>query len=286
LSNDPEAGRKLRQAIERYALEQVGSGRMTVLDAVLDCFVPDEEAQLELRSLVIDIVFRYLFAAARMQLEAAGEGQDTFDDRMDRFLSRHTRLTDQTLANFRKILKQAALTAEADRPSTERRERVRRKQQDYFCYLCGEAITDADEQLDHIWPRSAGGGTGKDNLRRAHAACQILKHDMALPADAAIGRFAYHGTLPRQLRDRARRHWEEPATDLDAFVCLLDDVRASGLRVALILQQGAKCYFCKAEFRSSGRVGLVRLERDLPWWPPNTVVSCETCSKGYEDANL
>jgi 5-methylcytosine-specific restriction endonuclease McrA len=286
VASDPEAGRKLRAAIERYAEEQTNLRSMHPLDAVLECFVPEEVAQREVRSLLIDLVFRYLMAAARMQIEDAAEHGASVDDHLDRFLNRHTRLTGQTSVNFRRILKQAVLTAKAERPKTERRDRLAQKQQHYFCYLCGRPITDDDEQLDHLWPHSAGGGTSRENLLRAHAACQILKQDIAMPGDAAVGRFAYHRHLPRQLAAPALRHWEEPASSIDDFVRLLDDVRASGLRVALILRQRGKCHFCQAEFRTAGPLKLVRLERDLPWWPPNTVASCEPCSKGYEDANV
>src|SRR5206468_3305544 len=130
------------------------------------------------------------------------------------------------------------------------------------------------------------GGTSGDNLQKTHAACQVLKHDLAVPGDAAMGRFAYHGGLPRQLTERARAHWDEPAVDADTFTQLLDDVRASGLRVALILQQEGKCHLCKKEFRSVGPMHLMRLEEDLPWWPPNTVLCCVACARGQTDANV
>src|SRR5205823_4568000 len=133
------------------------------------------------------------------------------DERLDRFLARYTRLTGVTLTNFRKRLKQAVLTADAERPKSERKERILLKQQHHFCYLCGERVRDGDEHLDHVWPQNAGGGTSGDNLQKTHAACQVLKHDLAVPGDAAMGRFAYHGGLPRQLTDRARAHWDEPA---------------------------------------------------------------------------
>jgi 5-methylcytosine-specific restriction endonuclease McrA len=276
MSNDAEAGRKLRRAIEEYAVRQVGGRRLNVLEAVLECFVPDQASQDEVRSLLIDLVFRFVLAAGRMHFES--EGPSTPDDRLEQFLIKHTRLTGDAQVNFRRRLKQAILTAQAESPKTERRDRVLSKQQQYYCYLCGERVTPEDEQVDHVWPQNAGGGTSGDNLRKAHAACQILKHDLAVPGDAAMGRFAYHANLPRQLNERARPHWEDTGLNANNFTILLDDVRSSALRVALILQQEGRCHFCKQEFRVSGPIRLLRLEEELPWWPPNTVLSCATCA--------
>ena len=96
MTHDPEAGRKLRVAIETYAMKQVSGRDVDVLNAVLECFVPEEECQKEVRSLLIDMVFRYLLAAGR--LHATSDETGTVDERLDRFLTRHTRLTGQTLA--------------------------------------------------------------------------------------------------------------------------------------------------------------------------------------------
>ena len=54
MSHDPEAGRKLREAIETYAMNQVIGRDLDTLDAVLECFVPDDESQREVRSLLIE----------------------------------------------------------------------------------------------------------------------------------------------------------------------------------------------------------------------------------------
>lgn len=278
MSHDPEAGRKLRAAVEGSAAEQLTGQKLSNLEAVLHCFVPDEESQAEVRALLIDLVFRYVLAAGRMHFAAGPEGEA--DERLDRFLTRYTRLTGETRTNFRRKLKQAILTATAERPKSERRDRILSKQQKYFCYLCGEPVREGDEQLDHVWPQNAGGGTSGGNLLKTHTACQVLKHDLAVPGDAAMGRFAYHGRPPRQLAEKAIPHWGGPLPDEAGFTQLLDDVRASGLRVALLLQQGGMCHRCGKEFRSAGPTRLVRLEEDLPWWPPNTVLCCVSCVGG------
>lgn len=91
MSHDPEAGRKLREAVETYATNQATGRRLSLLEAVLDCFVPDDQSQSELRSLLIDLVFRYLLAAGRMHYASGPE--ETADERLDQFLTRYTRLT-------------------------------------------------------------------------------------------------------------------------------------------------------------------------------------------------
>jgi hypothetical protein len=248
VSSDPEAGRKLREAVVEAAEREVGSRRLSALDAVLYCFVPDDEAVEQVRSFLVDLVFRFLFAAAAMRFQQAEGDPDVFDQLVDQFLTRYTRLTEQNLANFRRVLKQAILTANAPRPKSERRDRLLDKQARYNCYLCGGPIEEGEDQLDHRWPRSAGGGTGKSNLFRAHAACQLLKHDLAVPGDAPVGRFAFGGNLPRFLRDQAGPLWTAPVADETAFVALMDDLRSAALRVALILRQEGKCFLCQGEF--------------------------------------
>lgn len=284
MSNDADAGRKLRSAIEEYALKQSSARNPKLLEAVLDCFVPDKECQLEIQSLLIDLVFRYIFAGGRLHYNL--EEPENLDERLDKFLTLHTRLTDELRVGFRRRLKQAILTAEGERPKSERKDRLLDKQRHFYCYLCGERVTEAEEQVDHIWPHNAGGGTSGDNLRKAHTACEVLKHDLAVPGDASMGRFAYHAGLPRQIAERARSHWDEGGIDASSFTTLLDDIRASSLRVALILQQDGRCYYCKEEFRIAGPLELIRIEDDLPWWPPNTILSCIPCAKEQSNANV
>ena len=61
---------------------------------------------------------------------------------------------------------------------------------------------------------------------------------------------------------------------------------ASGLRTALIIKQEGKCHFCDKEFRKVGPLRLVRLEQELPWWPPNVVGGCLECTKEAADAKV
>jgi hypothetical protein len=243
------------------------------------CFVPDDKASEQIESFLIDLVFRYLFAAASMRFQQAEGDPDVLDGLLDHFLKRYTRLAEQNLANFRRVLKQAVLTANSPPPKSERRDRLLEKQGRFHCYLCGLTIEEGEDELDHRWPRSAGGGTGKSNLFRAHAACQVLKHDLAVPGDAAVGRFAFGGKLPRLLQERAGPLWEEPASNEAAFTALMDDIRSATLRVALVLRQDGRCFRCEADFREAGAARLVRLEEEHPWWMPNTVVCCEACAR-------
>lgn len=281
MSSDPEAGRKLREAVERYATRE-GVTRRTpsVLDAVLYCFVPDDQAVEALQSLLIDLVFRYLFAAASARFDESGRLDAQFERLLDDFLARYTRLTDQNRDNFRRILKQAVLTSHAPRPKSEVRDRYLQKRRRYRCYLCGEDVSEEDERLDHVWPCSAGGGTGQSNLWRSHTPCQAVKQDLAVPADAPLGRFAFGGPLPRYLTSGPDPWWERTITTEQEFVTFLDDVRAAVCRVALVIRQRGRCAECATEFRSTNGTNLRRLESDLPWWLPNTVVVCDRCAEG------
>ena len=145
VSHDPEAGRKLRAAVERYALDEAGSPSRRTLEAVLDCFVLVEARREQLESLVVDIVFRFLLAAAISKYDESAGLESQFDRLLEDLLARHTRLTERRRENFGKILKQAVLTTRSDRPKSEVRDRHIEKQRKYNCYLCGESIDDGDD---------------------------------------------------------------------------------------------------------------------------------------------
>src|SRR5262249_22631449 len=144
----------------------------------------------------------------------------------------------------------------------------------------GEDVPEADERLDHVWPYTAGGGTGQSNLRRSHTPCQAVKQDLAVTADAPIGRFVYGGHLPRSLRDETDPWGGRTIKTEQEFVTFMDDVRAAVCRVALVMRQEGKCSECGKEFRSVQGTNLRRIEDDLPWWLPNTVVVCDACEGG------
>ena len=282
MSYDPNAGSKLRKAIEDYASRQdlAGVRQASELDAVLACFVPDQEAATQLQSLVVDCVFRYLFAAAR-QIYKATEGRaPSFDEELDRFLKRKTRLTGDNVTRFRRYLKQAVLTSHARRPKSELRNRLLAKQRNRYCYICGIEIQPPNnEKLDHVWPYSAGGGTGRDNLLRAHPECEAAKADLALSGDAAVGRFAF-ANLPQKLEDRADPWWPRKIGTDEEFLELFDDIRAAQLRVALLRRQDFRCHRCNAQLSEAGEATLERKNDDEPWWFPNTIVVCSTCVRG------
>jgi 5-methylcytosine-specific restriction endonuclease McrA len=46
------------------------------------------------------------------------------------------------------------------------------------CWLCGHPL-DGNMSLDHVIPRSRGGGNGLDNLRLAHVECNNRRGDDA-----------------------------------------------------------------------------------------------------------
>jgi 5-methylcytosine-specific restriction endonuclease McrA len=51
-----------------------------------------------------------------------------------------------------------------------------------ICYLCLQPVTDYENEatLDHVIPRSRGGGNTMENLRLAHKVCNIWKDDSLL----------------------------------------------------------------------------------------------------------
>ncbi len=282
MTHDPDAGRKMRDAIEEYASRQEASavGQASHLDAVLACFVPDHDSAMQLQKLVVDSVFRYLFAAGRQLYDSTGGNDALFDNALEHFLKLKTRLTGDSVRHFRRYVKQAVLTSLGPRPKREVRERMMRKQENKKCYICGATFVSArDGILDHVWPHSAGGGTGKSNLRRAHEECEAAKADLALCADASVGRFAFIN-LPRQLQDRAEPWWPRTIDSSDSFRTFADGIRASQMRIALLRRQDFKCYRCFIDLSDAGEAIVERRNDDEPWWFPNTIIVCITCRKG------
>jgi len=281
MSSDPEAGKKLREAIVDYAQRQDPSSlsQTSPFDAVLECFVPDQESADQLRSLMVDCVFRYLFSAARLIHEYTEGRDDLFNERLEHFLKRKTRLSGDHVSHFRRYLKQAVLTSLAARPKNEVRTRLLAKQRNNYCYICGATIHPPEsERLDHVWPVSAGGGAGKTNLLRAHAECEAAKGDLAVSGDAAVGRFAFT-RLPQKLEQPPAPWWPRKIGTHEEFTEYSDDIRAAQLRVALLRRQDFKCFQCDAELREVGEATLQRRDTEEPWWFPNTIVVCNVCSK-------
>lgn len=52
-----------------------------------------------------------------------------------------------------------------------------------ICALCGEYVELKQASRDHIIPRSAGGGNGRDNIQLAHKYCNNLKGDLVYPSN-------------------------------------------------------------------------------------------------------
>ena len=50
-----------------------------------------------------------------------------------------------------------------------------------ICALCGEYVEIEDASRDHIYPRSMGGGNGRENIQLAHKSCNNLKGDIVFP---------------------------------------------------------------------------------------------------------
>lgn len=52
-----------------------------------------------------------------------------------------------------------------------------------ICALCGNEVDLKDASRDHIIPRAAGGGNGRDNIQLTHKTCNNRKGDTLYPKD-------------------------------------------------------------------------------------------------------
>lgn len=54
------------------------------------------------------------------------------------------------------------------------------------CHICGRKVRSDELHLDHLVPLSKGGDHTSENLRVAHAACNIRRRDGRLPAQLLL----------------------------------------------------------------------------------------------------
>ncbi|MFN7840271.1 MAG: hypothetical protein ACK5ZC_11350 [Pirellulaceae bacterium] len=287
MAHDPDAGKNLRSAIPKYALNEFVEefAQTAEVVAVLNCFIPEETSSSVLQSVITDCVFRYLLATGKsIYFECEGKN---FEGKLDGFLKSKTRLTGKNLTNFRDILRAAVLATMQDRPDKKRRKSILAKQSANPCYICGRAIDAGQEKLDHVWPLNAGGGCGS-NLMRAHRVCEETTRDLAVCGDTPIGRFAFAKNLPRHLSEPPNdgHWWPRTLSNDEEFFSYADDLRATQLRFAVLRRQDFKCVRCKKEIREVGEGRLSKREDEEPWWFPNTEFLCNTCDQGTQNAKL
>lgn len=275
MTHDPKSGEKLRVSLDKIAKEYAGRTR-TKASALIEAFVPDEDSAEKVEDLVGDSIFRYLLASAKMI--RASSTDRTFDEGLDHFIARKTRLTGELAKRLRQLLKQAVLTTEEARPKNDTKSRIRSKQKDKNCYLCSRPLTDETSILDHVWPRSAGGGNGKSNLRVAHESCEGIKGDIAVSGDVAISRFAF-AQPPMALTAIPKALWPVSLNSDSDFRSFADDLRSSQFRIAILCKQNFQCSRCSKEFSDSDDLVLTRIDGTAPWWFPNTIAVCDECER-------
>lgn len=277
MTSDPKSGQKLRTAVDTLSLKYAEEGTSNVA-AVIDTFLVDEVAADIVQSIVSDAVFRFLLASA-LQIRRESVSLN-FDDALERFVLQKTRLTGDLAKSLRQNLKQAVLASEEERPKTERKNRIKDKQKSKNCYLCSSPINE-ESVLDHVWPRSAGGGNGKSNLRLAHPFCEAIKADLAVFGDAPVGRFAFT-KLPRTLAGAQMHWWPSRVENAEDFQSLIDDIRGSQLKIAILGRQNFECDSCDKHFADSIECSIVRRDPTEPWWFANVIAICDECGTKHE----
>lgn len=78
--------------------------------------------------------------------------------------------------------------------------RLRDKQ---TCWLCGRKVMLEEESLDHVWPKSRGGPTIRENLRLAHKICNLNRGN-PMPNNEHIETVKALAAMTPQERDAAR----------------------------------------------------------------------------------
>ena len=67
--------------------------------------------------------------------------------------------------------------------------------------------------------------------------------------------------------------------DDNEFRSLVDDIRGSQLKIAILGRQDFLCHDCDKPFSESNRCILVRRNADEPWWFANVIAICDDCER-------
>lgn len=281
MTHDPEAGRKLYQIVRELGRDGLQAESP---DAAITKFFPDTDMDAFMLEIVFEHAFRYFFMIGKeiydSLCDATGDvPMRAFDEAMERFLRKKTRLEIDQRRRLRQNIKQAVLASNSVRPKRRTREKLLKRQAARNCYICGlEIRPDQEHSLDHRWPLSAGGGNGGNNLYRAHKHCDEIKADIAFVSDSAYGRMAY-SQLPIFLEQPVDSDVCDTLLDSENSVTKLDNVRSAQMRIGVLQRQNHKCAECEQEFRDSGKATLSKRDLSDPWWFNNVEAVCAPCHK-------
>jgi 5-methylcytosine-specific restriction endonuclease McrA len=275
----PMPGEELRSLILKLSSESKNpntSSQSKAIVALVQLFLPEQEAQESVFDLLIDYVFNLTLSMAKSALNPSSTGHP--DKICYEAIFQAFGLEKIDAEHLSRAAMRTAREAEEKRDDISKSQSVN---EDY-CYLCGEVFLQSDEgktTVDHVLPKRAGGTKKKNNMFRCHNRCEIPKWDTVGAGDVASLRFAF-GTPNPLLVGPVKKDWVEgPVNSKSAFLSLIRNLRFAQLRVGIAARQQYKCVRCEKSFLDETRgFILIRRETRSPWAYTNMLAICHSCN--------
>lgn len=239
--------------------KRVGGNGIDDLDRLLKA---DGELARTVYLSTIDYVVRRLITAARMMYRKQIDpfNSTTYVRELRDYLVYYTTIPGNQREKIMTLLRKCVDESESSGPTQSTKDRVRKnaRGRDLKCHICGGSPSQADYEVEHIWPRSLGGASTDRNLEMACPECNRAKQDYM---------------------DGSDFHYEE--------ICLVSDEDSPSFptdfkgiyRVAVSAKQLYRCASCKKLFSEVGEMSFVRRNQHDTWHYLNIQAICPACQQ-------
>lgn len=218
------------------------------------------------------LVRRFITTAEyfRRKYDPEDFGDKHYRDKLREYLRDYTNYRDKFIDRL-VLLLDRCLTTSDDEPTDHVKARLKRKAREagQFCFVCGEELdyTNSNPKLsatvDHIWPRSMGGGSHTDNLQ---VACQRCNNN-----------------IKKDFIDASDYHYEEISLVSPSYDEYIRRERNRSYEVAIFAKTQFTCAGCGQPAHRVGKLQIGRKEPGDSWHFLNLVAYCSNCSEDKLD---
>jgi hypothetical protein len=254
----------------------------SILDKYKTSIIKDEEYQEATNQRLIDYIVMRIINIGHYYKNLYTFESFEYEKTLLKKLKNLLEVEDQVLNKIFLITKTICINYDKTDPSPNQKNKIRStaKAKGHNCYICGRKL-DADKQTDlkkaqikekhekgeykynlleieHILPRTYGGGLNKENITVACENCNKLKDDKL-----SYSNCYFEGFLPNN----------------DKEVTIKSKL-TKDLKFSLLYKQKFKCANCNVKFYNLENENFVfyKKENDEPFHFTNVLVCCEKCS--------
>ncbi|MDJ0693339.1 HNH endonuclease [Mastigocoleus sp. MO_188.B34] len=183
---------------------------------------------------------------------------EKFNQELRRFIIENTHIPEESSEKLFALL-QACLQAKRKKIKPNKRERLIRdykSRNELRCYICGKYLneTEAEIEIEHLWPKTMGGATEDFNLKISCSFCNKSKQDYI---------------------DASDFHYEQ--------ICLVNDKNDTNFsyemqrtyKVALLSKSNYSCSVCNKQAATVGKLNFGRLNLNDSWHFLNIQAYCD-----------